>query len=259
MNSKKLVYVFLGAAGSGRREILADLLSDGLAPDDRAAVLLAESESPVAADAALGAAVTRWSWADGVIEAALPPGATHVFFVTDGLRNPVDQLEALKPWLAAQGAELANVICVVNCRLAEQHPPLLAWYDACVHFADAVLFNRREGVANKWISDFQARYKNLFYPCLFEFVKEGRVKNPALLLDPQPRRMSHYFEDEADWIVSGVDEEGDDVADEEDIEDGEEEVTATVAEDPYLARYPSGRRVKELPDITQFLTASESK
>jgi hypothetical protein len=51
--------------------------------------------------------------------------------------------------------------------------------------------DRREGVANKWLSDFRAHFDGQFYPCLFELVKGGRVKNPALVLDPLARRMSH--------------------------------------------------------------------
>ena len=41
---KPLVYLFLGVPGAGRREILADLLADGLAAEDTPAVLLPEEE-----------------------------------------------------------------------------------------------------------------------------------------------------------------------------------------------------------------------
>ena len=37
---------------------------------------------------------------------------------------------------------------------------LLAWYDACVHFSDVVLLQRREGVANKWVSDFLKHHED---------------------------------------------------------------------------------------------------
>jgi G3E family GTPase len=173
-----------------------------------------------------------------------------VFFVTDGRANPVDQLEALKAWIEAQGAELARIVCVVDCQLAERHPALRAWFDACVHFADVVLLNRREGVANKWMSDFQARFKSQFMPCLFEMVKAGRVKNPGLVLDPQARRMSHVFDEEQDWIFTNA--EGDEVEEDEETE-GDEEVEAKPEEDPYFERLNGGRRVKELPDIAAFL------
>ena len=253
---KPLVYFVLGCAGSGRREILADLIQDGLAEGDRPSVLLSEDEAPDPFDAKLGA-ITRWHWttADG-IEADVPPGSTHIFLVSDGRRNPVDQVEALRTWLFSQNAELARILCVVNCALAEKHPPLHVWYDACIHFADVVLLNRREGVPNKWIGDFQARYKGKFYPCIFELVKSGRVKNPALILASGALRLSQAFEPFADEAViaeveyeigGDPDEEGDEKAAEEEEEEDE------AKEDPYFERLAGGRRAKEVPDIAKFL------
>jgi len=248
MPERPLVYVILGAAGSGRREIVADLIEGGLGAGDRALVLLPAGEPPSAADGRLGA-VARWSWTDGRIEAPDLAGATHVFLVVDGRRNPVDQIEAFAPWLAAAGGELARVLCVVDCALAERHRALLPWFDACVHFADVVLLNRRDGLPNKWLSDFQAHFRRLFLPSLFELVQDGGVRNPALVLEPQARRLSHFFDEEIDWAVAG---------DAEDAEGGEgdEEVTAEPIEDPYLQRRPGGRRVKEIPAIADYLSRS---
>ena len=63
MAEKPLVYLILGAAGSGRRQVLTDLLGDGLVATDRPAVMLAASELADEADATLPA-LTRWSWTD---------------------------------------------------------------------------------------------------------------------------------------------------------------------------------------------------
>jgi hypothetical protein len=246
---KPLVYLILGPSGAGRREVVADLIESGLDESDRAAVLVSSRETADTSDARLPG-LARWTWNGETIGATLPADATRVFFVTDGRANPVDQLEALKAWIEAQGAELARIVCVVDCQLAERHPALRAWFDACVHFADVVLLNRREGVANKWMSDFQARFKSQFMPCLFEMVKAGRVKNPGLVLDPQARRMSHVFDEEQDWIFTNA--EGDEVEEDEETE-GDEEVEAKPEEDPYFERLNGGRRVKELPDIAAFL------
>jgi len=255
---KPLVYLILGASGSGRREIVADLIEGGLAETDRPVVLLASNETASEADARLGA-VVRWTWVDKRIEAGPPDGASHVFFIVDGRANPVDQIEALKPWLAGVGAELARIICVVNCRLAEQHPELLAWYDACIHFSDIVLLNRREGVANKWLSEFRRRYEDLFMPCLFEFVKEGRVKNPALLIEPQPRRMSLYFDEDGSLAVLPeeteyeiTDEDGNPVEAGEKENEDDEDTGPEV--DPYFALDAAGRRSKRIPDVAKFLS-----
>jgi len=251
-STKPLVYLVLGTSGSGRREVIADLIEGGLAEGDRAAVLLSKAEPAHESDAKLPA-VTRWVWTGELIEGALPTDATRIFFVTDGRSSPVDQIEVFKPWLEAQGGELARVICVVDCQLSEKNPPLLAWHDACIHFADVALLNRREGVANKWLSDFQAHFKSQYIPCLFEFVKSGRVKTPGLVLEPQARRMSHVFDEEQDWIFT--DAEGEEIDEDEETE-GDEEVEAKAEEDPYFARLNGGRRVKEIPDVARFLDKS---
>jgi hypothetical protein len=248
---KPLVYLILGAAGSGRREVLADLIDGGLAETDRPAVMLPAGEASNASDDATLPDVTRWEWRDDTIAGTLPAEATHVFFVTDGTRNPIDQIEVFKPWVDAQGGELARVLCVVNTKLAEKNPPLLAWFEACVHFADVVLLNKREGVDNKWMSDFMEHFKKQYYPCVFEMLKDGRVKNPALVLEPQARRMSHVFDEEQDWIFTNA--EGEEIDEQEETEDGEEEVEATPEVDPYFVRDAAGRRSKKLPDIAKFL------
>jgi hypothetical protein len=87
-------------------------------------------------------------------------------------------------------------------------------------------------------------------------VKEGRVKNPALLLDPQARRVSQAFDEEQDWVFKNA--EGEEIDEEDITDDEEEEVSATPAEDPYFERRLGGRRVKELPDITKYLGKGES-
>lgn len=246
-----LIYFLLGAAGSGRRAVLADLIDGGLAEDERAVVLLSADETESDSDQRF-TTLKRWSWTG--TEMILPTEgfgeATHVFLVADGYVNPVDQLESFKTLLPTSAGQMARVICVVNCKLAESNSELVAWYEACIHFSDVVLLAKREGVANKWLSDFQGRFKDQFFPCLFEFVKDGRVKNPPLILEPQARRMSHLF-DEPEWEVMGEDAEDPDAGE----DDSEEEVEVTEVEDPYMERRAGGRRVKELPDIARFLPA----
>lgn len=249
---KPLVYFILGATGSGRREMLVDLIEGGLDETDRAAVMLPAAEAPDEFDAKLPN-VSRWTWLeDGAFVATLPQDATHVFFVVDGRRSPVDQCEAFKPWIDAQGGEVGRAICVVNSQLGEKHPPLLAWFEACVHFSDVVLLNKREGVQNKWLSDFQAHFKDQYYPCHFELVKNGQVKNPALILEPSARRMSHAFDEEQDLVF--MNSEGEEIDEQDEPEEGEDdEIEAKPEEDPYFARRNGGRRLKEVPDIAKFL------
>src|SRR5688500_8450218 len=161
---KPLVYLILGAAGSGRRAVLLDLIEGGLAETDRAAVMLPEGEPANATLEEKLPGVTRWQWHDGIIGGTLPADATHVFFVTDGTRDPIDLIEVFMPWVEAQRGESARVLCVVTSQLAEKNPSLFVWFEACVHFADVVLVNTREGVENKWITDFLNHFKKLYYP-----------------------------------------------------------------------------------------------
>ena len=97
---------------------------------------------------------------------------------------------------------------------------------------------------------FLAHFHDKFYPCLFEMVKAGRVKNPGLVLEPQARRMSHAFDAEQDWIFTDADGEEIDEQDETDDEDG---VEAAPEVDPYLERDATGRRAHRIPDINKYL------
>lgn len=249
--SRPLVYLVLGTPGGGRRALVADLVENGLEPAAPVRVLLAAGEAADPADALLAARpnveVQRWEWAaPGFPPLQAPAGAT-VFLLADPRVSPVDQVEALKPWLAAAGAELGRVLTVVDCSLAEREPALLAWYDACVHFSDAVLLTKRAGVANKWVSTFLRHYQSQQLPCHFIQLKKEGLANPALVLDPSPRRVSQYF-DEVDELP--------DVEIETDDEEGEEDEDGLVPEvDPYFERMRGGRRVKEVPDLRDYLPA----
>jgi hypothetical protein len=250
--SKRQYYLLLGCAGSGRREVLSDLIESGFDQSGGVVVMLSKGEVPSASEASLPA-IGRWEWRGDAISASLVPDSRQVIFVTDGRLNPVEQIEAFTRWMAEQGGELARVLCVVDCQFAANNPPLFAWFEACIHFSDVVLLNRREGVDNKWLSDFVGHFKKQFFPCLFEHVKDGRVRNPALVLEPEARRVSHVFDAEQDWIFTNADGEVIDEQEESEEGDGEEEVEATPQVDPYFARDAAGRRAKRLPDISKFL------
>jgi hypothetical protein len=251
------VYFVLGTPGSGRRGIVRDLIENGLAATDRAVVLLAGGEAADPADARLAALrnveIRRWRW-DGetLPEIDLPVGAT-TFFLSDAFSSPIDQLEALKPWLASQGLALARIFTVVDCQLAEKQPVLRQWFDACIHFSDVVFLTRREGVANKWLSDFVRHYKDEFYPCHFVQVKaKGDLPTPLVWLDPVARRVSQYFEEDYVDLSDVIIETGDDEAEEgEKVEPGEDD--GIIPPEPYFVRQRSGRREREVPDIRDYL------
>lgn len=245
--TKPLVYLVLGAVDSGRRGIVKDLIAGGLDASVNSVIF-------GSADEATESEVS-WTWGDDdTLQADWPAEATAGFFLADGRSDPVDLIEAFKPWAHRVGVEVARVICVVHCRLLKEHPPTMHWYDACIHFSDIVLLNRREGLENKWTSDYQARFAKLFLPCLVEVVKKGRVKNPALVLDRLTRRLSHWFDtdEDEDWKSYVTDPDTIIMDEDEDATGDEEESDAE--EDEYLARHPGGGRKKVLPDIRDYLS-----
>lgn len=249
-SSVPLVYLVLGTPGSGRRGVVRDLVENGFEAGEKTLVLVAEGEPGEPADADLAAlanaTVRRWQWqSPGFPEFSLS-GFAAVFLVADPFVSIVDQTEVLKPWLVDRGAELGRVITVVDCSLAEKVPALEGWFDACIHFSDVVLLTRREGVANKWLSDFLGKYRDQFYPCHFLQLKKRGIENPALILDPSPRRVSQYFDETVELP---------DVEIETDDEDDEEEDEDATPEDPYFERMRGGRRVKEVPDLRDHLAA----
>lgn len=251
------VYFILGTPGSGRRAILRDLIENGLTPEEKAVVLLAETEGPSPADERLGklknTEVRRWQFEQSGFPAMDLPADATVFFLADPQVSPVDQVEALKPWLVAQGRELGRIFMVVDCQLAEKQPVLRQWFDACIHFSDVVFLNRREGLANKWLSDFIKHYTDEYFPCHFVQVKtKGDLPTPLVWLDPAARRVSQYFEDDYVDLSDVVIEMGDDEAEEGDkVEPGEED--GIIPPEPYFVRQRSGRREKEVPDVRDYL------
>ena len=245
------VYFILGTPGSGRREIARDLIENGLSPENKVFVLLAQSETTDAAEEKLAqrplTEIRRCAWtATALPELQLPEGGT-VFFVAYSHADPITQIESLKPWLVQHGAELARIITVVDCQFAAEHAALRHWYEASIHFSDVVILTKRDGVANKWISDFLRHYHDLCSPSLFIQLKKGGLPNPALVLDPMPRRFSQYFDEEED--LSGIEIETDD---EDGVLEGEEN-DDTPKPEVYFERLRSGHRAKPLPDLRDYL------
>lgn len=241
MAENPLIYLILGAPGSGRREIIFDLILSGLDQESRPLVLISDQEQqpvPASPPPADHVTVGAWTWDGSGLNLEIPPEFTHIFLIADGRGNPVDQVEAFSMWLNGQPMELARVITVVHARLGIEHKEMLRWHEACIHFSDIVLINRREEVPPKWINEFIDYFKKeQHYPCLFEQVKAAKVKNPALVLEPEHRRISLIF-DELPSLE----------------EDEEEELEAEgEAGDIYLQRLPSGRRNKQIPDINKYL------
>ena len=242
------VYFIIGTPGSGRRAIVRDLVENGFTAEENVVVLLAEGEQADPQDEKLAALanaeVRRWQWEAPEMPIMELPAEATVFMLADPLASPIDQLEALKPWLEAQGRELARIFCVVDCQLAEKNPVLRQWFDGCIHFADVVFLTRREGLENKWLSDFIKHFKDQRFPCHFVQVKtKGSLATPLVWLDATARRVTQYFDEGESYVIEGLETD-----DEDDDED-----TGLLPPEPYFTRLTSGRREKELPDVRDFL------
>jgi len=229
MNSR--MFVVLGSAGSGR----VALLKDWIVEESRVLVHVDEKSSALNAGIPPGL-IVPWKWKEEriAIGAEIPP-ASELFFLTHGLESPVDQVERIQEWMHGKPVELARILTVVNCALLQTNGKLQGWYDACIHFSDAVLLNGRKGVPSKWVEDWIQSYRKQNFPCIFRLVKKDRIKNPGEILIPEARRISLAFEDPEDaW-----DEQGRRV------------------EEPYFLRDEAGRRKKWVPEITDFLCNPE--
>ncbi len=257
---KPAVYFLLGMPGAGRREVLADLLENEYSLEHPATVWIHPDEPDIGhapVYASLEFVGTR-SWTmrgkdpNIVIAAPAPDPRSDIFVLLHGPANPVDQLEAWKRWLQANALDVSRVLTVVHCAFVSQHSEAEEWYDACIHFSDAVLLNRRENVPNKWVNRFLRKYEKACYPCIFDFVRKGRVQNPAFILTPEPRRLSLLFEEmdpepDIEFVVID-DETGSPIED-----DAEDDDRINLDDDPYLARIPTGLRRKRIPDIATLM------
>ncbi|MEO0796218.1 MAG: hypothetical protein AAFX93_13700 [Verrucomicrobiota bacterium] len=238
------VYFLLGAEGAGRRDAVRDLIEGGLEEDEHALIALHTSEPDTSADEQfLGRTnnrVVSYEHLAG-IEAN---DVDVIFIVAPGRGNPLDAIDDFQSWIRRSGHTLARIITVVHCSLLQANPKLQIWHDACIHFSDVVLLNRRNDVPNKWFSDFRAHFEQEHFPCLIELMKKGRVRNPALILEPQPRRVSLAFDDDIE-AVDLIEFDEDNLP--------EEPVDLVKPADPWLVRVANGQWERHLPEISKFL------
>ena len=241
------LYIILGIPKSGRREVIYDLIEGGLQEDETKLVYIEKGEDASTFDEQIASLsnckVLEWTFAESLQAPSPAPEADTVFFMTAGYIDPIDQIEQIRQWQKDHTLELARVLTVIHCQHAHAQPELKEWFRACVHFSDCVLFNRREGIPDKWIREFSKYYQDQHFPCLFKNVKKSKVANPPEILHPEPRRVSQLFDD-----VDAIDALE---IDEDDLP--EETFELKPPTDPYLERYDSGQRKKKIPDICSIL------
>lgn len=242
--SAPLVYLIYGIPDSGRREVLFDLIEGGIDAKEQVLYFRPEDEADSPADAKLEAlenvSVVGWKLDRAkVTHGQISAAPDRIVFLAPGTSDPADVAEAIKAWTEHNTCRLARIITVAHCAFLSQTPAAQSWFDACIHFSDIVLLNRREDVGNKWIKDFEQGHRKQFSPARFLLVKKGRVANPPEVLEPEARRLSLYF----DELIP---------IEEDEFEDDEQ--PQDTKPDKYIERLESGHRAYPVPDIQKLLS-----
>lgn len=240
--ARPLVYFVFGVPGSGRREVIFDLIEGGIPATEQVLYFRPEGEASSAFDEPIKALanvnVVAWQLKGGkVTHGKISAAPEKIIFLAPGTSDPADCAEALKTWTDHNQCQVARLFTLVHCSFLKEQPEAKAWFDACIHFSDVVLLNRREEAGNKWVKDFETGYRKARSPARFILVKKGRVANPPEVLDPEARRLSLYF----DELIPIEDDEFED--------DNKPEDTKP---DIYIERLESGHRAKRIPEITKY-------
>lgn len=242
MNERPLVYVLFGITGSGRRAILKDLIEGGLEKDTQV-LYFKPNEEPLSEEDALIAemnTVTVSGWElDGarLLHDKIEAAPDVIFFLASGSSDPADVAESVGSWAEMNQCDIARLLTVIHCSFLQNNPEAKAWYDACIHFSDIVLLNKREKEQNKWIRQFEAGYSKQHCPSRFLLVKNNRVANPAEVLFPEARRTSLYF----DELIPIEEDEFEDQAPDD------------LKPDRYIELLESGQRAYPIPSIKKWL------
>ncbi len=245
MDAQKSVYIMLGSRGAGRREVLLDLVSNGFDSEERIRLYRTdEFQESDFADFPPNVEIMPWGVSGGSLSIESPESAPeNIFILTNGRESQIDQMEILVALLRRLNWSVARVLTVIDCALLEKTPALAEWYKACLHFSDTALLNRRETVPNSWMKAFTDGYKEACNPCVFEFVKKGKLDNPSRVLLPEARRLSMVFDD-----TDPLDEME---FDEDNLPDEPFDLVSKA--DPYFERNDAGARCIRLPDIKKFV------
>lgn len=234
-------YLVYGTNHADRRAIIHDLLSQQ-APQQKQLFFSPQDAPPSEWDQKIAALpeVQRVSWAlknTTVQHSAIKAAADSVLFLAPGEADPADVAEAFKDWCDHNDCHVARILTIIDCQSLMAHPGNQAWIDACVHFSDVVLLNRRAQVPNTWINQLQKHYKKGHTPAHFILVKNKRVPNPAQVLTPEARRLSLYFDQLIAIAEDGLDPE---------------EQPDDLKADKYIERLASGQRAYPIPALSRL-------
>ena len=206
--------IILGPSGAGRADVVKELVAHAWPEGRKVRVLREVREGGVAPDA--------WEFKDGHAIVPAPGDEDAAILVTHGALHVIDQMEALhrtvRPMQPDAVWRVARILTVVDCPLTMKHKAVEEWY--------------------------LEPYEKEFYPCLFfNLTKIGAISNPPAVIDGEPLRLSHIFDD-----IDAVDEME---FDEDNLPDEPFDLIRQV--DRYFARDELGRRNILVPEIGEIL------
>ena len=247
---RPVLFVVLAGPHPGRWALVDHLLRAERLPEEDVCLWAADDEAPAPAG---HPPVPPSAWRVEGAE-AMPASALQVL-VYGGRAFPAPLLEQLADRTARGTLEVGRVTTLVHGPACRDSREADRWYEAAIHFSDLVLIDPRgTAVSEKWIRDYEERFRKQRFPCLFDRLKKGRPRHPSWMLDEQARRLSQALEppDELDTTVEVVIEEGLPPGEEE--EGGDEGPAA----DPYLRRNAAGEFERYVPDLPAFALDVES-
>jgi len=232
--------IVLGPVGSGRADTVKELVENAW-PEGKKIRIFREAREG-------GEGTNRWAFEKGQAEIPAPGDEDAAILITNGALSVIEQMEAIhravRPLMPDAVWRVSRIITVVDCPLTAKHKAVEEWYSPCIHFSDAVIINRRWEVPGQWVTKFLEPYEKAFYPCLFfNLTKIGTIANPPAVIDGEPLRLSHIFDD-----IDAVDEME---FDEDNLPDEPFDLVRQV--DKYFARDELGRRNILVPEIGDLL------
>ena len=165
--------------------------------------------------------------AEDYLEFNQPLNSPEIFMFLSHEISMADQLETILRFQKSNDQiTMGRILLFIYAPvLLEEITSFQEWFDAVVHFSDAILFIDRTNENASAIKTLQERYTSMRYP-LENYILAKRNNPWSRILDPSPRRISHIFDDI-------------ELLDEEDYPEN----------DRYLKKFPSGERKRSIPLI----------
>lgn len=264
------MYIIIGTKDSGRREVLFNFIYEAERFDD-IQIFIANDESKNEFEEKLSGLthvkISRYAAQDlqEILEADYAEKNDQTFLLLNSQEDLLGQIDTVAETLPQSPNTLDRILFVMDCDLAMREPKLKRWFQAATYFADCVLLNKRTNVNPGWMRDWLEPFQKECYPCLFVYVKKGRVENPELVLSQSVLRMTLAFEDDYQsdqhkiaWTSLDNDQTLDDetsFTESGDIDDDSMDADAedSIPEDPFLAKHLNGDFKVRLPDPNKFL------